>query len=79
MVYGIKALPENDPYIKLAENAVKLVAEISAPGAYLVDFIPILKYIPSWVPGAGFRGKAKQLGTEVTMMANVPFNATKQQ
>jgi len=28
-------------------------------GAYLVDTMPILRYIPSWVPGAGFQKTAK--------------------
>lgn len=77
MVYGIKTLPTNDPYITVADNVIKLIAAASAPGAYFVDFIPILKYIPSWFPGAGFQKKAKRLGAEIAAMANVPFNVTK--
>ena len=32
--------------------------EASIPGAFWVDLFPILKYIPSWFPGAGFQRKA---------------------
>lgn len=77
VVYGIKALPENDPYIKLVDSAVKLVAEASAPGASFVDFLPILKYIPSWLPGAGFQKKAKKIRTDMGLAVNVPFNDAK--
>ena len=47
----------DDDYIRVAEAAVTLVNESKIPGAYWVDFIPILRYVPAWVPGA----KAKQL------------------
>ena len=29
-------------------------------GTYLVDYIPILKYVPSWMPGASFKRKAHE-------------------
>ena len=25
------------------------------PGRYMVQFLPILHYVPAWVPGAGFQ------------------------
>ena len=55
MTYSINVHPYNDPYIKLAEEAVGAAAELSIPGAFLVDIIPILKYVPEWFPGARFQ------------------------
>ena len=35
------------------------VEDITGSGTYLVDIFPILRYIPSWVPGATFQKEAK--------------------
>jgi hypothetical protein len=43
----------------MAEAALSSVSLAVAPGAFLVDVIPILKYIPEFIPGAGFRKKAR--------------------
>ncbi|KAJ8088569.1 hypothetical protein PM082_022642 [Marasmius tenuissimus] len=49
----------SDPYVKLANNAVEGLIETAVPGTFLVDFFPALQYIPSWLPGAGFKRKAR--------------------
>ena len=33
-------------------------SEAGILGAFWVEFLPILKYVPSWFPGAGFQRKA---------------------
>lgn len=48
----------DDDYIRTQETALHILNEGKLPGAYWVDFLPILKYVPAWVPGA----KAKQMG-----------------
>ena len=58
MTYSINAHPYNDPYIKIAEEALAAMTELTIPGAFLVDVIPILKYVPEWFPGAKFQSKA---------------------
>nr|BAL05181.1 cytochrome P450 [Phanerodontia chrysosporium] len=42
---------------------------------YLVDLIPILKYVPEWFPGAGFKRQARIWKKEVTNIADAPFAA----
>jgi hypothetical protein len=49
---------EDDSYIALANDALRTFAQASVFGAYLVDYIPVLKYVPSWMPGASFKRKA---------------------
>lgn len=39
--YGIDVLPENDPYIELAEKGVEGITMAAIPGRFLVDFFPI--------------------------------------
>ena len=58
MIYSICVQPYNDPYIKIAEEGAKVSPELLISGAFLVDVIPILKYVPEWFPGANFQCKA---------------------
>ena len=58
MIYSINVRPYNDPYIKIAEEAIEAIAEVLIPSAFVVDIIPILKYVPEWFPGAKFQSKA---------------------
>ena len=59
IVYGIDIAPKNDPYVAGVEVGLDGVKTVCKPGAFLVDMIPWLKYVPAWVPGAGFQRKAE--------------------
>ena len=78
MTYGIKVQPYDDPYIKIAGDAVAVIAELLIPGAFLVDFIPILKYVPEWFPGAKFQSKAAVMRKHAAIMRNTTFAATEE-
>jgi hypothetical protein len=58
IAYGIDVQEFDDPYVSLAEEVLDGMNEASIPGAFWVDLFPILKYVPSWFPGAGFQKKA---------------------
>jgi hypothetical protein len=76
MTYSINVRPYNDPYIKIAEEAMEAAAVLSIAGAFLVDIIPILKYAPAWFPGAKFQSKAAMLREHATRVRDTPFAAT---
>ena len=78
MTYSIDILPYNDPYIKIAEEAIKTSTELLIPGAFLVDIIPILKYAPAWFPGAKFQRKAAVMREQVATIRNRTFAATEE-
>ena len=59
MTYGIQIKGTNDPFINLAEAVMKSASEAIIPGAFLIDVIPILKYVPEFMPGAGFQKQAR--------------------
>ncbi|KAF7357517.1 O-methylsterigmatocystin oxidoreductase [Mycena sanguinolenta] len=70
--------PTNDHFVALSESAVKKLSDAFFPGAVAVDTFPILRYLPSWMPGAGFQrfaAEARQLTKE---MQEVPVNFVKQ-
>lgn len=78
IIYGIEALPENDPYIAIAERAVASLTSAAIPGAFLVDTFPLLKHIPEWIPGAGFQKKAKAWKKVHKDLVHEPYKASKQ-
>ncbi|KZP23292.1 cytochrome P450 [Athelia psychrophila] len=77
IAYGIKALLKDDPLITLLEKQVAITAPMVVPGRFLVETLPVLKYVPAWMPGASFQRVAqegKAIGIEVT---EIPFDQVK--
>jgi len=79
VAYGITIKNSDDPYISTAEIAVNGFAEAGIPGSFLVDYLPFLKYIPSWMPGAGFKRKAAYWARVNEDMLAKPFSYVKDQ
>lgn len=77
-VYGIKIKESNDPYISTAEGCLQGLAEAGVAGAFLVDMLPSLKHIPSWMPGAGFQRKAANWRKSNQNLVVKPFNNVKE-
>jgi hypothetical protein len=77
--YGIDVQESNDPYIAIAEEVFDSLAEAGVPGTFWVDLVPILKYVPSWFPGAGFQKKAAGWRKAINTMAEKPFFHVKEQ
>ncbi|TFK81327.1 cytochrome P450 [Polyporus arcularius HHB13444] len=77
VAYGIDVQPNNDPYIATAETALHAMSMAGNAGAYLVDYIPILKHIPSWLPGATFKRQAAEWKKATDAMVERPFKAVR--
>ncbi|KAF8079095.1 cytochrome P450 [Lyophyllum atratum] len=60
------------------EQAVDKLGEAIFPGALLVNTFPFLRYLPSWLPGAGFKTFAAGCKTYTDDMLNVPFGWIKE-
>ena len=78
MTYSINVRPYNDPYIKIVEEGVGAAGELLIFGAFLVDIIPILKYVPEWFPGAKFKSKAAMMRKYAASVRNTTFAATEE-
>ncbi|EMD39030.1 hypothetical protein CERSUDRAFT_81801 [Gelatoporia subvermispora B] len=72
-VYGIHDAEEIDQYLAIAEKAIQGAEEALIPGSFLVDFLPTLKYVPAWMPGALFKRKAAEWKRNAMAMRNVPW------
>ena len=77
--YGIAVQESDDPYISIAEEVLNGLAEAGIPGTFWVDMIPILKYVPSWFPGAAFQKKAARWREAINTMAEKPFRHVQEQ
>ncbi|TFK33961.1 cytochrome P450 [Crucibulum laeve] len=76
IAYGIDVEGRDDPYIKMAEAGVRPLSNV-VPGRYLVDTMPWLKYVPAWMPGAGFKRDAIEWKRLITEMIEAPYAAMK--
>ncbi|KAF8524547.1 cytochrome P450 [Hysterangium stoloniferum] len=78
IIYGIKVTPSGATYLKLAEDAFRTLSIAGKPGRYLVNIFHILKYVPEWMPGAGFKVQARIWREElVGKMATAPYEECK--
>ncbi|KAI0793833.1 cytochrome P450 [Fomes fomentarius] len=73
VIYGIKVLPEHDPFIELAEAGQECLRECAVAGLYLVDIAPILKHIPAWLPGAAFQRVTRAWHKKATLQLHMPY------
>ncbi|KZP06197.1 cytochrome P450 [Athelia psychrophila] len=79
ITYGLDVLPKNDPFIESADKGLATLALAVVPGAFLVDTLPILKHVPSWFPGAGFKRKAKEWKRYADEVLEAPYKALKEE
>ena len=79
IAYGIKIQGTGDRYISLVDEAIDGIEEASVPGAFWVDFFPILVHVPSWFPGAGFQKKAGHWRKLNTIVTEKPFRYVQEQ
>ncbi|KAL4061713.1 cytochrome P450 [Scleroderma yunnanense] len=77
--HGYQVKETNDYFINLAEQAVDIFGKATAPGAFLVDSIPILKYVPEWFPGTGFKRKAREWKVVIDELLDRPYQFVKDQ
>ncbi|KAJ3479144.1 hypothetical protein NLI96_g9268 [Meripilus lineatus] len=74
IAYGHRILSDDDKHAEIIE-AVEHVLEIGGDlGTSPVDLLPILRHLPSWLPGAWFIQYAKEANIVATALINNPFD-----
>ena len=79
IAYGIDVQESNDPYLSLAEEALNGLNQATILGTFWVDLFPLLKYVPSWFPGASFQKKAAHWREVNASLAKKPFHYVEEQ
>ncbi|TEB33469.1 O-methylsterigmatocystin oxidoreductase [Coprinellus micaceus] len=57
--YAIEPKDNDDPFIRNPQLVGEGFSIAGRPGAFMVDFIPVLKYVPDWMPGTGWKKLAR--------------------
>lgn len=56
VVYGYSLQATSDPFITIADNAIKALSVTSGLSApHIVDRFPFLSLLPAWLPGMGWK------------------------
>ena len=72
LIYSID-IEEDKLYTGIIDGIVKAFEEAAIPGRFLVDALPILKHIPSWFPGAGFKRFGENATKLLKQLQEHPF------
>ena len=77
MAYGIKVSTADSIFITHAREGMDAFSATGVVGRYMVDHVPLLKYVPTWFPGAEFQKDAKRWRKSTEIMVEAPFEFTK--
>ncbi|KAF9022856.1 cytochrome P450 [Hymenopellis radicata] len=76
VVYGYETRLKDDEFVNLADKAMHGALQAMVQGTYMVDYIPILKFIPSWLPFFSSKKHAKVVEEDGHRLLTIPFNMT---
>ncbi|KAF4620579.1 hypothetical protein D9613_000278 [Agrocybe pediades] len=74
LAYG--RCPDSE-HFKLLEATTRYTNESLIPGNWLVDSYPFLQYLPSWMPGGGFKKWAHSARSQFRLLTEIPFQRVK--
>ncbi|KAJ5171869.1 hypothetical protein N7492_004462 [Penicillium capsulatum] len=78
--YGYRVDPfKPDHFVRSIGTALDEFAIAAQPGTWLVDIFPILKHVPSWCPGAGFKRSAAVWRERAVDLTSRPYAFAKAQ
>ena len=61
LAYGIRVLSKNDPFIALSERVAESLQSLSNPRTFLVDSIPLFRYILEYLLGVKRMARERRL------------------
>ncbi|KAJ6468321.1 cytochrome P450 [Mycena sanguinolenta] len=76
--YGIHVADAGDEYVALADRALAGISLAGNFGTYCVDYFPLLKYVPAWLPGAKFKRDGLKWRRLSHRLLNYAFDTVKQ-
>ncbi|PPQ86493.1 hypothetical protein CVT25_008275 [Psilocybe cyanescens] len=77
MMYGLEIKSIEDPYIAIANEAVKLGTSLLVPGGSLINTFPFLQHVPTWFPGATSRKQAEIVRCLTEEVMRIPVDQVK--
>ncbi|KAJ3509589.1 hypothetical protein NLJ89_g5143 [Agrocybe chaxingu] len=79
ITYGYEIQEDQDPFLALAHETTEDFSIGSSPGGFLVNILPVLRYIPKWLPGGGYKKTGAIWANTMNEMVNRPYEWVKEQ
>ncbi|KAM0198402.1 hypothetical protein ACHAPI_003925 [Fusarium lateritium] len=80
ILYNYETDPsKNDPIVVTANLVMEDFSQATSPGAWMVDLIPWLRYVPEWMPGSGFKQVAKTYREHLLQGVEKPYDYVREQ
>ncbi|KAK7448088.1 hypothetical protein VKT23_013846 [Stygiomarasmius scandens] len=77
VTHGYPVQEGEDPFVKLADEALQQFSASSSPTSFMVNMVPALMYVPAWVPGVSFRKTARKWAAHLEETVEKPFEWVK--
>ncbi|KAF4901314.1 Cytochrome P450 monooxygenase COX2 [Colletotrichum fructicola] len=71
--YGVDVRDDNDPYVKIADDAMYATGNGGAPANSIVDVFPPARHLPNWLARDWSLKFAREWGWAIQKLHNVPF------
>ena len=75
IAYGIEVTEPDDKYFRMAKGIALTTESVTAPGRFLVEAAPVLRYLPAWFPGGEYKRYAANAKTFVETSSDGLFKA----
>ncbi|KZT69384.1 cytochrome P450 [Daedalea quercina L-15889] len=72
-IYGHTVTSRDDKYMQIADRALKGTNDVAAAGTNIVDALPILRHVPSWMLGRGIARLLKETRPGVLAAHKEPY------
>ncbi|KAI0319697.1 cytochrome P450 [Amylostereum chailletii] len=79
MTHGYKVKGDGDRLAKDADEVTEQLEHLLTPGKFLVDTLPFLEYLPSWLPGGHFKQTAREWKHALVALTEEAYSFTQRQ
>lgn len=80
MLYGYSTAPETpDPLVHLINRSMDQWSKAGQPGAWMVDIVPAVRYLPEWLPGMGFMALGRKWRKDTDDLLKLPVQFVRHQ
>ncbi|KAF9461977.1 cytochrome P450 [Collybia nuda] len=75
--YGYQVENDDDPFVRMIEDGIALFRTAFRGFWMWIDIFPLLKFVPDWLPGAGFKRKAREFSKKADEIDQAPYSWAK--
>ncbi|KIJ53468.1 hypothetical protein M422DRAFT_222108 [Sphaerobolus stellatus SS14] len=73
IVYGMQLKPKGDYFLEIAHEALSGISTVTTCWSQYVNVLPMLKYLPSWLPGMEWKRMAHKLQKPIVEVSQMPM------